>query len=65
MYKNHNSTLLTFLLISFIKFYCPGHNSKTIQGILLKLHILIKDIERKCSVQKKKQKKHKCTLLAF
>ena len=32
------------------KFSCTGHNSKTIQGILLKLHIVIMKIERKCSV---------------
>ena len=31
--------------------FCLKHNSKTIQGILLKLHRVIKDIERKCSVQ--------------
>ena len=41
---------LLFELSSFIKFSCPGHNSKTIQRILLKPHIVIKDIASKCSV---------------
>ena len=33
------------------KLFCPRHNSKIIQGILLNRHIVIKDIERKCRVQ--------------
>ena len=31
--------------------FYPEHNSKTIQGMLLKLHRVIKNSERKCSVQ--------------
>ena len=31
--------------------FCLEHNSKAIQGILLKLHEMIKDLERKCSIQ--------------
>ena len=31
--------------------FCPEHNSKSIQGISLTLHKVIKDIEKKCSVQ--------------
>ena len=34
--------------------FCPEHNSKTISGILLKLHKMIKDVERKCSIQETK-----------
>ena len=56
MYKTNYFTLLTLLIIlkkkkSFIEFSCPGNNSKPIQGILLKIHNVIKDIKRKCSVQ--------------
>ena len=42
---------LLFELFPFIKFSCPGNNSKTIEGTLLKLHKILKDIERKYSVQ--------------
>ena len=36
--------LLLFELFPFVKLSCPGHNSKTIQGILLIFHNMIKDI---------------------
>ena len=42
---------LLFEVFPFIKFSCPENNSKTIEGTLLKLHKIIKDIERKCNVQ--------------
>ena len=33
--------------------FCPQNNFKSIQGIFLKLQKVIKDIERKCSVQER------------
>ena len=42
---------LPFALFSFSELSCPGHNFETIQGILLQLHKMIKDIERECNVQ--------------
>ena len=42
---------LLFKLFPFVKFSCPGNNSRTIEGTLVKLHKMIKVIERKSSVQ--------------
>ena len=47
---NHDSSLLIFELFPDIKLYCPVHKFKSIQGILLKLHKMIKDIERQCGI---------------
>ena len=49
----YSRTLLcsVFELIPFIKLYCPVSNFKSIQVVLLKLHKMIKDIKRQCSIQ--------------
>ena len=48
-----------FSLFPFIELSCPGLNFKTIQGILLQLHKMIKDIESAV------YKNHDYTLLIF
>ena len=49
--KNINVLCLLFELFPVIKFSCLRNISKTVKGILLKLHKVIKDIKRKCIVQ--------------